>query len=53
MLALGTLRVRGRGSGIETDVPAAIAATFRHGLITHLKDYGDHDQALEAVGLSQ
>lgn len=52
MLALGTLRVRGRGSGIETDVPAAIAATFRHG-ITHLKDYADHDQALEAVGLSQ
>jgi len=53
VLALGTLRVTGRGSGIGIEVPAAIAASFREGLITHLKDYGDHDQALEAVGLSE
>jgi ketosteroid isomerase-like protein len=53
VLALGTLRVTGRGSGIEAEVPAAIVATFQNGLITHLKDYGNHDQALEAVGLSE
>jgi ketosteroid isomerase-like protein len=53
VLALGTLRVTGRGSGIEIDVPAAIVATFRDGLITHIKDHGYHDQALEAVGLSE
>jgi ketosteroid isomerase-like protein len=53
VLALGTLRVTGRGSGIETEVPAAIAATFQDGLITHLKDYGDHDRGLEATGLSE
>ncbi len=53
VLALGTIRVTGRHSGIETEVPAAIAATFQDGLITHLKDYGDHRQALEAVGQSE
>jgi ketosteroid isomerase-like protein len=52
-LGLGTLRITGRRSGIETEVPAAIAATFRDGLINHLKDYGDHDRALEAAGLTE
>lgn len=50
VLALGTLRVKGRGSGIETEVPVAITATFRDGLVAHFKDYGDARQALEAVG---
>jgi hypothetical protein len=53
VLALGTLRVTGRGSGIEIDVPAAMVAAFQDGLITHLKDYGSNDQALQAVGLSE
>ena len=53
VVGLGSLRVTGRGSGIETEVPAAIVATFQDGLITHLKDYGEHGQALEAVGLSE
>jgi ketosteroid isomerase-like protein len=52
VLALGTLRFTGRGSGIETEAPVAIVASFRNGLITGLKDYGDKDRALEAVGLS-
>jgi hypothetical protein len=53
VLGLGTLRVTGTGSGIETEVPAGIVVTFRNGLITHLKDYGDQDQALEAAGLRE
>src|SRR4051812_25925093 len=53
VLALGVLRVIGRGSGIEIEVPVAIVATYRDGLITHLTDYGDHAQALEAAGLSE
>jgi ketosteroid isomerase-like protein len=53
VLALGTLRVTGMGSGIEIEVPLAIVASFRDGLITHLKDYGDKDQALEAAGLRE
>jgi hypothetical protein len=32
--------------------PVAIVATFRDGLITYIKDYGDKGQALEAAGLS-
>jgi ketosteroid isomerase-like protein len=53
VLGLGTLRVTGPGSGIETEVPAAIVATFQDGPITHLEDYGDHSQALKAVGLKE
>ena len=53
VLALGTLRVTGMGSGIAIEVPLAIVASFRDGLITHLKDYGDTDQALAAVGLRE
>jgi ketosteroid isomerase-like protein len=50
VLALGSLRVTGTGSGIEIDVPVAVVARFRDGLITHFKDYGDRDQALASVG---
>ena len=53
MLALGTLRVTGSGSGIEVEVPLALLARFRDGLITHLNDYGDRQRALEAAGLSE
>jgi ketosteroid isomerase-like protein len=52
VLALGRLRLRGMESEIETEATLAIVARFRGGLITYLKDYGDRDQALEAVGLS-
>ena len=51
LLALGTLRVIGRGSGIETEVPVAFVARFRDGLMTKCKDYGDKGLALEAAGL--
>jgi ketosteroid isomerase-like protein len=53
VLGLGTLHFTGRGSGIETEAPVAIVATFRNGLISRFKDYGDKDQALEAAGLSE
>ena len=53
VLALGTLYFTGKGSGIETEAPVAIVASFRNGLMTDFKDYGDKDRALEAVGLSE
>jgi len=53
VLAIGTFRIGGTGSGIETDAPFAILATFQDGLISHLKDYGETSQALEAAGLSE
>ena len=53
LFALGTLRVIGRGSGIETEVPVAFVARFRDGLMTECKDYGDKSLALEAAGLRE
>jgi hypothetical protein len=52
VLAIGTIRVRGRGSGAETEVPSACLFSFRDGLMWHFKDYGDKAQALEAAGLA-
>ncbi len=53
VLALGTASSIGKGSGIEQETALAIVVSFRNGRITHFKDYGDNDQALEAVGLSE
>jgi ketosteroid isomerase-like protein len=54
VLGLGAIHVVGRGSGIATDVPAAVLMTFRGGLITRLQDFGgDKAQALEAAELSE
>ncbi len=53
MLALGTVHMIGRGSGIEAEAPVAFVSTVRDGLTTHLKDYGEWAQALEAVGLKE
>ena len=53
VLAIGTLHVRGKGSGIETDVPTAAIASFRGGRMVSLKDYGNRSDALEAAGLSE
>jgi len=52
LLVMGTLHLRARGSGIETDVPTAAITVGRNGLLIHWKDYGDPEKALEAAGLS-
>ncbi len=52
VLALGTMRTVGKGSGMAQETPLAIVAKFRDGRVTHFKDYGDKYRALEAVGLS-
>jgi ketosteroid isomerase-like protein len=52
VLAVGSFRMGGAGSGIEADAPFAILATFRAGRMLRVKDYGDRDQALKAAGLS-
>jgi ketosteroid isomerase-like protein len=52
LLAIGTLRVRGRTSGVESDVPLAVVAEFRDGILLRFKDYGDARLALEAAGLA-
>ena len=53
VLAIGTLHIRARAGGIETDVPTAGIASFREGRLIHWKDFGDREKALEAAGLSE
>ena len=53
VLALGTVRATGKGSGAETELPFTVVASFRNGWITHFTDFGDKDQALEAAGLRE
>ena len=53
VLALVPARIGGKGSGIETETSLAMVATFRDGRIVHLKDYGEKDATVEAVGLSE
>ena len=50
VIAIGTLHFRGRGSGVETEVPVAAVVEFRDGLMYRFKDYGDADAARAAVG---
>jgi ketosteroid isomerase-like protein len=53
VLAIGSIRMRGRGSGVEADVPTAAVAEYRDGLLWRFKDYGDARAALEAAGLRE
>jgi ketosteroid isomerase-like protein len=53
LLAIGSIRVRGRARGVETDVPSAAIAEFRDGLMWRYKDYGEARLALEAADLSE
>jgi len=53
ILAIGTLRIRGIESGIETAVPSAIVLTFRDGLMVHFHAFSDPRPALGAAGLSE
>ena len=50
VLAIGKLRVRGRGSGVETDVPSAILTRYDESArLTYFKDYVEHRLALEGI----
>ena len=50
LLAIGTIRMRGRGSGVESDVVTAAVVDFRDGLMARYRDYGDVRLATEAAG---
>ena len=52
VLAIGTLTVRGRGSGAEVQIPMAFLAEFRDDRVVRLKDFGEVAAALEAAGLA-
>jgi ketosteroid isomerase-like protein len=46
LLALGTLRFRGRGSGVEMDMDVGWILTFRDGLVWRWRNYLSHEEAL-------
>jgi hypothetical protein len=51
VLAWGTIHVRARGSGIETDIESGGLYEFRDGKVVRWEDFGSKEKALEAVGL--
>jgi ketosteroid isomerase-like protein len=52
-IALFTMVVRGRGSGVELRRADALVVSFRRGKATKLGYYNDQGQALKAVGLAE
>jgi ketosteroid isomerase-like protein len=52
VLAIGTVRGTGSGSGVEVRVPIALI-TVRDGLITRVEEYLDPAEPLKAAGLEE
>jgi ketosteroid isomerase-like protein len=52
-LFMGRFHGRGRESGAETRSPIAYLVDFRNGKVTRVVSYLDHQEALEAAGLSE
>jgi uncharacterized protein len=53
VVALGSFRARGRGSGAEIESPVGAVVDMRAGRATRVLTYLDPTEALEAVGLSE
>jgi ketosteroid isomerase-like protein len=53
VVALGTVRIRGKGSGAEVTVPSAVVITYEEGKVVRFEEFGDQSRALEAAGLSE
>ena len=53
VLGIGTIHIRGRGGGVETDISTAGIATFRNGKLSRWEDFRDRGRALEATGLTE
>jgi hypothetical protein len=53
VLVWGTIHVRAKGSGLETDIPMGGLYEFREGKIVRCEDFGSKEKALEAAGLQE
>ena len=53
LLVLGTVHLRGRGSGVEFDQAMAWLITFAGDQATELRTIPDHAKALAAAGLTE
>jgi SnoaL-like domain len=51
LLAWGTIHVRARQSGIDTDIPVGNVVEFRDGKIVRWQSWESKEKALKAVGL--
>jgi ketosteroid isomerase-like protein len=49
VLAWGTVHVRARGSGIETDIPTGGIYSFRAGKIVRWEDFGSREKAFASA----
>ena len=52
-MAIGRIKGKGRGSGLELDSPAAWLFEFRGRQVRYMRGYLDLAEALEAAGLSE
>jgi ketosteroid isomerase-like protein len=50
VLAVGCLRYRGKGSGVEAESPAGYVIKFRSGKVVRLNALRDPERAFEMVG---
>jgi hypothetical protein len=53
VVGIGTLRIRGKGSGAEAVVPTAVVLTFAQGKVVRFEEFGERARALEAAGLAE
>jgi hypothetical protein len=50
VLVWGTIHVRARSSGIETDIPTGGIVEFRERKVVRWEDFGSKENALRAIG---
>jgi ketosteroid isomerase-like protein len=50
VLAWGTIHLRARGSGVETDVESGGLFDFRDGKVVRWEDFGSREKAIRAAG---
>jgi hypothetical protein len=53
VLTWGTIRVKAKQSGIDTDIPVGGVVEFRDGKIVRWQAFDSKDEALKAVGLEE
>ena len=53
VVVVGSLRYRGKGSGVETESPAGYVAKFREGRMVYMRAFREPEQALLSLGLSE
>jgi hypothetical protein len=53
VLTWGTIRVKAKQSGIDTDIPVGGVVEFRDGKIVRWQAFDSKEKALKAVGLAE